>query len=1048
MGIIFTKLYDVLNSRKWLLYLLLVGLTTFMGWKASSLRFEESISTLFPNNKEASNIAKGMQTIQSLDRIVFHIEADNENLSDPMMEYATRFEAYLKENDTQNLIKSYTVQNDEEEFLEIYDRLTSSLPFFLNDEDYKEIEQKTKASYIKDKVETNYRTLLSPSGMALKNQIIQDPLGLSNSILKKIKNFKINDNFEMNDGFIFTKDKKNLLFFVTPNFTTSQTEKNRQLLHLFNETKENVQSDKGLSLNYFGGAVVAIDNADRIRKDIYLTLGFTLLGLFLLVFLHFKSIPSFLMVFIPVVFGVLFAFGCFAILKSSISLIALGAGSVVMGIAIDFAIHFYSHFKKNRDIKLTIKELATPLTLGGFTTVGAFVALQFIDSPVLQDFGLFAAFGLVGASLFILIFYPHLLKVNFKNNEGFKPIAKIASYPFHQNKILIIAIVLLFLASIPFINKVGFESDMMTLNYMTTGTKKVEQNLKSLSTEAHGNTFLIYNENTIEGALKKIYKDNIALEKLKENGKVLSYQSVTDFLIPLDVQKEKLNKWKSFWTEERMAFVKSNLISAGSKIGFKPETHNSFYASLNKDYPLLDNSSLVGSKLLEGMVFEKDGEVSIISTIKSNPQNKTDIYNLLQEQSQGIVLDKGEHFNSFAALISKNFNLIVGITSILVFVVLLFSYGRIEMALITYLPMVISWVIILGMMGVFGLKFNMVNIIISTFIFGLGDDYAIFIMDALKQNYKSGKQYLTSYKTSIFLSALTTVIGIGVLVFAKHPALRSIGLISVIGMFTVLIVSNTIQPALFHWLVTKRTEKGLPPFTAIGLLRSVFAFLYFAFGCFVLMTFGFILLKLIPLPKKWKVSLFHKIRSAFAKSMIYVNVHVKKEKIGLNKNTFDTPSIVITNHHSVIDSLLMQSLSPKLILMVNDWVWNNTFMGPIVRLGGFIPKESGYEENLLQIKGLVENGYSIGIFPEGSRSPTADLRRFHKGAFYLAEQLNLDIQPVIFHGTSYVQGKTDNFFLKKGRVTVLALDRIAVNDISFGEGYRERTKKYYINNCW
>ena len=58
------------------------------------------------------------------------------------------------------------------------------------DTDYIELEQKTKASYIDKRVEDNYRTLLSPSGMALKNQIIQDPLGLSNSILKKIKDFK------------------------------------------------------------------------------------------------------------------------------------------------------------------------------------------------------------------------------------------------------------------------------------------------------------------------------------------------------------------------------------------------------------------------------------------------------------------------------------------------------------------------------------------------------------------------------------------------------------------------------------------------------------------------------------------------------------------------------------------------------------------------------------------------------------------------------------------------------------------------------------------
>ena len=41
---------------------------------------------------------------------------------------------------------------------------------------------------------------------------------------------------------------------------------------------------------------------------------------------------------------------------------------------------------------------------------------------------------------------------------------------------------------------------------------------------------------------------------------------------------------------------------------------------------------------------------------------------------------------------------------------------------ILFMPMFISWLWILGLMGLLGIKFNVINIIISTFIFGLGDD--------------------------------------------------------------------------------------------------------------------------------------------------------------------------------------------------------------------------------------------------------------------------------------------------------------------------------------
>ena len=67
------------------------------------------------------------------------------------------------------------------------------------------------------------------------------------------------------------------------------------------------------------------------------------------------------------------------------------------------------------------------------------------------------------------------------------------------------------------------------------------------------------------------------------------------------------------------------------------------------------------------------------------------------------------------------------------------------MALFTFIPMVISWIWILGIAAIFGLKFNFVNIVIATFIFGLGDDFSIFVTDGLLHKYKHKKNTLGSY---------------------------------------------------------------------------------------------------------------------------------------------------------------------------------------------------------------------------------------------------------------------------------------------------------------
>ena len=88
----------------------------------------------------------------------------------------------------------------------------------------------------------------------------------------------------------------------------------------------------------------------------------------------------------------------------------------------------------------------------------------------------------------------------------------------------------------------------------------------------------------------------------------------------------------------------------------------------------------------------------------------------------------------------------------------------------------------------FGISFNIFNIIISTFIFGLGVDYAIFMTNGLIKEYETGNLHLSIYRNiNKFYLFITTILGVGVLIFAKHPALYSIALVSLIGILNGII---------------------------------------------------------------------------------------------------------------------------------------------------------------------------------------------------------------------------------------------------------------------
>jgi len=180
---------------------------------------------------------------------------------------------------------------------------------------------------------------------------------------------------------------------------------------------------------------------------------------------------------------------------------------------------------------------------------------------------------------------------------------------------------------------------------------------------------------------------------------------------------------------------------------------------------------------------------------------------------------------------------------------------------------------------------------------------------------------------------------------------------------------------------------------------------------------------------------------------IYSDPFVKKKINGLNKNTFEKASVIISNHSSFLDILLTAMLHPKVILMTNRWVWKSPVFGGVVQLAQYYPASDGAEESIPRLRKVVENGYSIVVFPEGTRSKTGkigrfhkgSIGRFHKGSFYLAQELNIPITPLLIHGAGRAIPK-GSFYLNSVPLAVKGLPSIAPDDLSFGKTYQERTK--------
>ena len=1045
----FIGLYDYFERHKILFYLSLISCVLLMGFFALQVRFEENITQFFPDTKDSQNTIKVFDNLKIKDKIIIMLSsADTCHQVEPdsLIEAAGQLQQTLTEKAGGTLIKGIFAQVDQSLIGGATDFVYEHLPLFLTDTDYQRFDSLLTEKGIQAIMQKNYTNLLSPAGIALRSYILRDPLGLGSEALKHLQDFQLEANYEIYDEHIFSKDGSTLLMFITPVFSTGSTGKNDELIKILEEELQHVQGESPtIRAEYFGGPSVGVYNARQIKKDTILTSSLALLIIIVFISLVFKRKRSIPLIITPVLFGGLFALFLIFFIKGSISAIAVGAGSAVMGIALSYSIHMLAHQNHVSTVQQLIKEIAYPLTVGSFTTIGAFMGLIFTSSDLLRDFGLFASLALVGTTLFCLIYLPHFLKGQADVKQGciLRIIEKINAYSYEKNKWLVGGILLITVICFFTSQKVGFNNDMMSLNYEPQHLKQSEEKLMQLFDNGEKTVLFVSVGKDMNQATETYAMTNQKLSALKDQGLIKDYASASQFLISPQEQQLRLKKWKDYWTDEKQQQIREQLETAAAEYRFRPGSFDPFYQWLNQpfgEYHYTAQEDDLSGKLLNEWQTSADSITMLISQIRISDQNKETVYQNFSKTQDVVIFDRSYFANKWVSAINDDFYLILYISSFLIFFALWFSYGRIELTLMSFLPMLVSWVIILGLMGILGIEFNIINIILSTFIFGIGDDFSIFIMDGLQNKYRTGQKVLNSHKTAIFFSAFTTVVGMGALVFAKHPALQSISLISILGMIAVVLVAYTIQPLIFRFFIAGPASKGLPPYTLIGLIRTVLLFLLFFIGCIFLRVL-IAVLYLVPVRKSSKQRLVCRLIQITCKGILLLATAVKKEHINKANERFQHPAIIIANHQSFIDILVLLSLSSKILMVTNHWVWHSPFFGAIIRYVDFYYIGEGYEQYMERMRKKVKEGYSIAIFPEGTRTYNGKMKRFHKGAFYLAETLQLDILPILLYGNNKIIAKAQPFNIRKGIIYTEILPRIPADDLSFGTTYQERTKR-------
>ncbi len=800
----------------------LVSVVIVLGFTASQITLEEDISNLIPAGERQDVLMRVLENTEFSDKIIVTISSvSGKPNPDELTVYAQRFidsvNLHLPEyvNDIQGKVP-------EEGIREIYNFVYQNLPLFLNDEDYKTIEARLEQESIRERMRENYKNLISPTGLVTKEFLFKDPLSLTGIGLKKLEELQVGDEFELYNNFLITRDLAHVLLFISPTLPASETDKNQYFVNTLEQIQAGLNAEfPDIRGDFFGGVRYAIANANQIKSDIRVTLGIAGLLLLLLLVFYYRKIYVPLLIFLPSLLGGITAIAIIFLLKGSISAISLGIGAILLGISIDYSLHILTHCKNNNDIKKLYREVTTPVLMSSTTTAIAFLCLLLLNSEALNDLGIFAAISVVVSSVFALVLIPVLYKVP-KVAAGEKTfIDVIASVEFHRKTPLVVMVFLLFLGGLFFFTEVEFNNDLSALNYQPEEIKEKEETVQEIAGKAAKSIYLVSYGNSVDEALEKnnsLYRE---LQAMENNGEINSYSSIGGVVLSTSTQLSKIEQWKEFWKPEVKQKAKEDLLEESGKLGFKPLSFQGFYELLNKDFkPLfLEDYRNTTTLYLDDFITSSNNFATVTTSINVEPQNMEALVRQFENNDKVILIDRQQINENFLGNLRNEFNKLIGFSVIAVFLVLLLFYRSLELTLLTLIPIGITWIITLGIFAVFDVEFNILNIIISTFIFGLGLDYSIFITNAFLREYETGIKVLDTYRTSILLSVLTTLLGIGALFFAVHPALRSISIVSVIGVITAITVAFVMQGFIFQALFINRKARGKGPFSFKSLLN-------------------------------------------------------------------------------------------------------------------------------------------------------------------------------------------------------------------------------------
>lgn len=814
------------RSKTIILISFLVALAAVAG--AMRLSFDADLLNLIPqNNRQVNEFRKVLRDVGTLD---YHIIAMQMPAGHDVHEYDALIDAVASGYKSSPKIEdvSYKIPNP----LDFIDIILPKAMLLLTPDELRQVAEKLTDAGIRESVARNHSILQTPQGMALKTLVQYDPFNIAPILMHRVQGAGGGLNLDASSGYYLSSDHSLLLILAKPKRAAQDVPFGKELIaegalieaNALKEFQKTAPQGTPLpKIFHSGGYVIATSDADLIRYDVVVNVLGTFFGVLALFLYGFRRAASLGYAAAPLALGLAMTFGLAGVFYGRLSQASAGFAALLAGLGIDFITVMYGRYvdERNRGVAMpdairTIMRHTLPgVAIAAITTAGTFFAFLATDFRGMTQLGFLTGVGILLFLLCVTFLLPALI-VYSERKESKRP--KLYLHSFGAGRLIdasiarprvTIAVWVIFVVICGGLaTRIRFSDNIQDLRAKNNaGVETQGQITQKFGQSFDAMMYVVYGK-SMDDVLLRTNQATNDLAPLVRDHTIASVQSISTFIPPIEQQQQTIELLRAgratTFNPER---IEKTFRAALAENGFNPAAYDSylplFLQGLTPDKPvtLVDLGDNELTKLTSRFVKKVGDEwMSVIFVYPTGGKWPREVPNRLlgvADSHKGDIITGVNLVSSTLRHIVRadaNRSTIIGI--VVVFVLMLFSFRSVKMTALAFVPFLAGGIGMLGLMALFNLEFNFMNIFVGLMIIGVATDYAIYMLQRYIEDPNDFAAEAHETGKAILMAALTAIVGYGSFALSHYPGLRSIGYASFFGIGLSGLAAVTLLPAI------------------------------------------------------------------------------------------------------------------------------------------------------------------------------------------------------------------------------------------------------------